>query len=121
MDIVSLTFKNNDRPRSRLYSESRSRSPVRRGQFPGKKGFSGSGVRCYHCNRPHVRLFCLQLKQGIKKAGAADYRKIGSPRRKVTLQSQEPEGPKEETAKDGNQTTDPKICGACLIFTDKVN
>ena len=29
--------------------------------------------------------------------------------------------PKEETTKDGNQNTEPKVCGACLILTDVVN
>ena len=34
MDIVNLTFKNNDRSRTRSNSASRSRSPVRRDQSP---------------------------------------------------------------------------------------
>ena len=55
------------------------------------------------------------------KAGAVDYRRSRSPTRKVTFQTQEPEVPKEETAKDGNQNTEPKVCGACLILTDAVN
>ena len=55
------------------------------------------------------------------KTGAADYRRSRSPTRKVTFQTQEPEEPKEETAKDGNQNTEPKVCGACLILTDVVN
>ena len=67
-----------------------------------------------------MRRVCPQLKQGIMKAGAADYRSR-SPPRKVTFQTQEPEVPKEETAKDGNQNTEPKVCGACLILTDVVN
>ena len=54
------------------------------------------------------------------KAGAADYRSR-SPPRKVTFQTQEPEVLKEETPKDGNQSTEPKVCGACLILTDIVN
>ena len=68
-----------------------------------------------------MRRFCPQLKQGIMKAGAVDYRRSRSPTRKVTFQTQEPEVPKEETAKDGNQNTEPKVCGACLILTDEVN
>ena len=68
-----------------------------------------------------MRRFCPQLKQGIMKAGAVDYRRSRSPTRKVTFQTQEPEVPKEETAKDGNQNTEPKVCGACLILTDAVN
>ena len=32
-----------------------------------------------------------------------------------------PEVPKEETAKDGNQSTEPKVWGACLILTEVVN
>ena len=55
------------------------------------------------------------------KAGAVDYRRSRSPPRRVTFQTQEPEVPKEETAKDGNQNTEPKVCGACLILTDVVN
>ena len=55
------------------------------------------------------------------KAGAVDYRRSRSPTRKVTFQTQEPEVPKEEIAKDGNQNTEPKVCGACLILTDVVN
>ena len=55
------------------------------------------------------------------KAGAVDYRRSRSPTRKVTFQTQEPEVPKKETAKDGNQNTEPKVCGACLILTDAVN
>ena len=55
------------------------------------------------------------------KAGAADYRRSRSPPRKVTFQTQEPEVPKEETAKHRNQNTEPKVCGACLILTDVVN
>ena len=64
-----------------------------------------------------MRRFCPQLKQGIMKAGAVDYRRS----RWVTFQTQEPEVPKEETAKDGNQNTEPKVCGACLILTYAVN
>ena len=64
-----------------------------------------------------MRRFCPQLKQGIMKAGAADYRRSRSPPRKVLFQTQEPEVPKEETAKDGNQNTKPKVYGACLILT----
>ena len=119
VDIVSLTNKNNERSRSRSYSESRSRSSVRRGPNQGNKGYPG--VRCFNCNGPHVRRFCPQLKQGIMKAGAADYRRSRSPPRKVTLQTHEPEVPKEETAKNGNQNTEPKVCGAFLILTDVVN
>ena len=55
------------------------------------------------------------------KAGAADYRRSRSPQRKVIFQTQEPEVPKEETAKDRNQSTESKVCGACLILTDVVN
>ena len=55
------------------------------------------------------------------KAGAADYRRSRSPPRKVTFQTQEPEVPKEETAKDGNQNIEPKVCDACSILTDVVN
>ena len=119
VDIVSLTYKNNERSRSRSNSESRSRSPIRRGPNQGNKGYPG--VRCFNCNGPHVRRFCPQLKQGIMKAGAVDYRRSRSPPRKVTFQTQEPEVLKEETAKDGNQNTEPKVCGACLILTDVVN
>ena len=68
-----------------------------------------------------MKRFCPQLKTGIMKAGVADYRRIRSPPRKVTFQTQEPEVPKEETAKDGNQSTEPKVRGACLILTDVVN
>ena len=68
-----------------------------------------------------MRRFCPQLKQGIMKAGAADYRRSRSPPRKVTFQTQEPEVPKEGTAKDGKQNTEPKVCGACLILIDVVN
>ena len=68
-----------------------------------------------------MRRFCPQLKQGIMKAGAVDYRRSRSPTKKVTFQTQEPEVPKEETAKDGNQNTEPKVCGACFILTDVVN
>ena len=121
VDIVSLTYKNNERSRSRSYSESRSRSrsPIRRGPNQGNQGYPR--VRCYNCGGPHVRRFCPQLKQGIMKAGAVDYRRSRSPTRKVTFQTQEPEVPKEETAKDGNQNTEPKVCGACLILTDAAN
>ena len=72
VDIVSLTYKNNERSRSRFNSESRSRSPIRRGPNQGNKGCPG--VRCFNCNGPHARRFCPQLKQGIMKTGAADYR-----------------------------------------------
>ena len=121
VDIVSLTYKNNERSRSRSNSESRSRSPIRRGPNQGNQGYPRPRVRCYNCGGPHVRRFCPQLKQGIMKAGAVDYRRSRSPTRKVTFQTQEPEVPKEETAKDGNQDTEPKVCGACLILTDAVN
>ena len=119
VDIVSLTYKNNERSRPRSNSESRSRSPIRRGPIQGNQGYPR--VRCFNCNGPHVRRFFPQLKQGIMKAGAADYWRSRSPIRKVTLQTQEPEVPKEETAKDGNQNTEPKVCGACLILTDVAN
>ena len=121
VDIVSLTYKNDERSRSRSNSESRSRSrsPIERGPNQGNQGYPR--VRCYNCGGPHVRRFCPQLKQGIMKAGAVDYRRSRSPTRKVTFQTQEPEVPKEETAKDGNQNTEPKVCGACLILTDAVN
>ena len=119
VDIVSLTNKNNEKSRSRFNSESRSRSPIGRDPNQGNKGYPG--VKCFNCNGPHVRRFCPQLKQGIMKAGAADYMRSRSPPRKVTFQTQEPEVPKEETAKDGNQNTEPKVCGACLILTDVVN
>ena len=122
VDIVSLTYKNNERSRSRSNSESRSRSrsPTRRSPNQGNQGYPRPRVRCYNCGGPHVRRFCPQLKQGIMKAGAEDYRRSRSPTRKVTFQTQEPEVPKEETAKDGNQNTEPKVCGACLILTDAV-
>ena len=97
-DIVSLTCKNNERSRSRSNSDSRSRSPIRTGPNQGNKGYPG--VRCFNCNGPHVRRFCPQFKQGIMKAGVADYRRSRSPPRKVTFQTQEPEVPKEKTAKD---------------------
>ena len=121
VDIVSLTYKNNERSRSRSNSESRSRSmsTIMRGPNQGNQGYPR--VRCYNCGGPHVRRFCPQLKQGIMNAGAVDYRRSRSPTRKVTFQTQEPEVPKEETAKDGNQNTEPKVCGACLILTDAVN
>ena len=121
VDIVSLTYKNNERSRSRSNSESRSRSrsPIGRGPNQGNQGYPR--VRCYNCGGPHVRRFCPQLKQRIMKAGAVDYRRSRSPTRKVTFQTQQPEVPKEETAKDGNQNTEPKVCGACLILTDAVN
>ena len=96
VDIVSLTYKNNERSRSRSNSESRSRSPIRRGPNQGNQGYPR--VRCFNCNGPHVRRFCPKLKQGIMKAGAADYRRSRSPQRKVTFQTQEHEVPKEETA-----------------------
>ena len=121
VDIVSLTYKNNERSRSRSNSESRSRSPIGRGPNQGNQGYPRPRVRCYNCGGPHVRRFCPQLKQGIMKAGAVDYRRSRSPTRKVTFQTQEPEVPKEETAKDGNQNTEPKVCGACSILTDAVN
>ena len=123
VDIVSLTYKNNERSRSRSNSESRSRSrsPISRGPNQGNQGYPRPRVRCYNCGGPHVRRFCPQLKQGIMKAGAVDYRRSRSPTRKVTFQTQEPEVPKEETAKDGNQNAEPKVCGACLILTDAVN
>ena len=121
VDIVSLTYKNNERSRSRSNSESRSRSPISRGPNQGNQGYPRPRVRCYNCGGPHVRRFCPQLKQGIMKAGAVDYRRSRSPTRKVTFQTQEPEVPKEETAKDENQNTEPKVCGACLILTDAVN
>ena len=119
VDIVSLTYKNNERSRSRSNSESRSRSPIRRGPNQGNQGYPR--VKCFNCGGPHVRRFCPQLKQGIMKAGAVDYRRSRSPPRRVTFQTQEPEVPKEGTAKDGNQNTEPKVCGACLILTDVVN
>ena len=123
VDIVSLTYKNNERSRSYSNSESRSRSrsPISRGPNQGNQGYPRPRVRCYNCGGPHVRRFCPQLKQGIMKAGAVDYRRSRSPTRKVTFQTQEPEVPKEETAKDGNQNTEPKVSGACLILTDAVN
>ena len=121
VDIVSLTYKNNERSRSRSNSESRSRSPITRSPNQGNQGYPRPRVRCYNCGGPHVRRFCPQLKQGIMKAGAVDYRRSRSPTRKVTFQTQEPEVPKEETAKDGNQNTEPKVCGACLILSDAVN
>ena len=77
VDIVSLTYKNNERSRSGSNSESRSRSPIRRGPNQGNKGYQG--VRCFNCNGPHVRRFGPQLKQGIMKAGAADYKRSRSP------------------------------------------
>ena len=55
------------------------------------------------------------------KTGAVDYRRSRSPPRRVTFQTQESDVPKEETVKDGNQNTEPKVCGACLILTDVVN
>ena len=121
VDIVSLTYKNNERSRSRSNSElrSRSRSPIRRGPNQGNQGYPR--VKCFNCGGPHVRRFCPQLKQGIMKAGAVDYRRSRSPPRRVTFQTEEPEVPKEETAKDGNQNTEPKVCGARLILTDVVN
>ena len=121
VDIVSLTYKNNERSWSRSNSESRlrSRSPIRRGPNQGYQGYPR--VKCFNCGGPHVRRFCPQLKQGIMKAGAVDYRRSRSPPRRVTFQTQEPEVPKEETTKDGNQNTEPKVCGACLILTDVVN
>ena len=119
VDIVSLTYKSNERSRLRSNSESRSRSPIRRGPNQGNQGYPR--VKCFNCNGPHVRRFCPQLKQGIMKAGAVDYRRSRSPPRRVTFQTQEPEVPKGETAKDGNQNTEPKVCGACLILTDVVN
>ena len=119
VDIVSLTYKNIERSRLRSNSESRSRSPIRRGPNQGNQGYPR--VKCFNCGGPHVRRFCPQLKQGIMKAGAVDFRRSRSPPRRVTFQTQEPEVPKEETAKDGNQNTDPKVCGACLILTDVVN
>ena len=123
VDIASLTYKNNERSSSRSNSKSRSRSrsPTRRGPNQGNQGYPRPRVRCYNCGGPHVRRFCPQLKQGIMKAGAVDYRRSRSPTRNVTFQTQEPEVPKEETAKDGNQNTEPKVCGACLILTDAVN
>ena len=72
VDIVSLTYKNNERSWSRSNSESRLGSPVRRGPNQGNKGYPE--VRCFNCNGPRVRRFCPQLKPGIMKAGAADYR-----------------------------------------------
>ena len=119
VDIVSLTYKNNERSRSRSNSESRSRSPIKRGPNQGNQGYPR--VKCFNCGGPHVRRFGPQLKQGIMKAGAVDYRRSRSPPRRVTFQTQEPEVSKEETAKDGNQNTEPKACGACLILTDVVN
>ena len=68
-----------------------------------------------------MRRICPQLKQGVMEEGTVYYRRSRSPPRKVTFQTQEPEVPKEETAKDGNQSTEPKVCGACLIHTDVVN
>ena len=102
VDIVSLTYKNNERSRSRSNSESRSRSrsPISRGPNQGNQGYPRPRVRCYNCGGPHVRRFCPQLKQGIMKAGAVDYRRSRSPTRKVTFQTQEPEVPKEETARE---------------------
>ena len=93
--IVSLTYKNNERSRSRSNSESRSRSrsPIRRGPNQGNQGYPR--VKCFNCGGPHVR--------------------------RVTFQTQEPEVPQEGTAKDGNQNTEPMVCGACLILTDVVN
>ena len=64
VDIVSLTYKNNER--------SRSRSPTSRGPNQGNQGYPRPRVRCYNCGGPHVRRFCPQLKQGIMKAGAVD-------------------------------------------------
>ena len=121
VDIVSLTYKNNERSRSRSNSESRSRSrsQIRRGPNQGNQGYPR--VKCFNCGGPHMRRFCPQLKQGIMKAGAVDYRRSRSPPRSVTFQTQEPEVPMEETVKDGNQNTEPKVCGACLILTDVVN
>ena len=121
VDIVSLTYKNNERSRSRSNSESRSRSrsPIRRGPNQGNQGYPR--VKCFNCVDSHVRRFCPQLKQGITKAGAVEYRRSRSPPRRVTFQTQEPEVPKEETAKDRNQNTEPKVCGACLVLTDVVN
>ena len=66
-----------------------------------------------------MKRFCPQLKPGIMKA--EDYRRSRSPPRKVTFQTQETEVLKEQTAKDGNQITEPKVCGACLILTHVVN
>ena len=88
VDIVSLTYKNNERSRSRSNSESRSRSrsPSRRGPNQGNQGYPR--VKCFDCGGPHVRRFCPQLKQGIMKAGAVDYRRSRSPPRKVTFQTQ---------------------------------
>ena len=68
-----------------------------------------------------MRQFCQQLKQGIMKAEAVDYRRSRLRPRKVSFQSQHPEVPKEETANDGNQNTETKVCRACLILTDVVN
>ena len=51
----------------------------------------------------------------------ADYSRSRSPPRKVTFQTQEPEERRDETAKDGTQNREPKVCGACLILRDVVN
>ena len=58
VDIVSLTCKNNDRSRLRSNSESRSRSPERRGPIQGNRGYPG--VRCFNYNGPRVKRFCPQ-------------------------------------------------------------
>ena len=100
VDIVSLTYKNNERSRSRSNSELRSRSPITRGPNQGNKGYPG--VRYFNCNGPHV-------KRGIMEAGAADYRRSRSPPKRVTFQTLESEVLKEETAKAGNQNTEPKF------------
>ena len=85
MDIVSLTFKNNDRSRSQSNSESRSRSLVRRGPFPNRSGLPNANVRCFNCNGPHLKRYCPQLKSGIMKAGAADYRRRSPPRKVIFI------------------------------------
>ena len=81
-------------------------SPVRRGPVQGNKGYPG--VRCFNCNGPHVKRFCPQLKPGILKAGAADYRRSRSPPGKVSFQTQEPEGPKKRQLKMGTKIRNQK-------------
>ena len=72
VDILSLTYKNNDRSRS--HSESMPKSPLRRGPFPNNRGTPSTNVKCFNCTKPHLKRYCPEPQPGIMRAGAADYR-----------------------------------------------
>ena len=127
VDIVNLTFKNNDRSRARSNSAFRSRSPVRRDQSPGnqksygrRRGRYFPDLKCYNCGGSHYKRECPELKPGIIKAGAVGQRGR-SPTKKVTFQRKDLEVQTTYEDSHEDKTTDLKNCGACWMYTNTVS